>query len=92
MLYIITENKIITEDEKEAMEPGDTGVGKFYCLYKVHKEHSLQMYLQRDQSSVAAVATPKILESLLIIISSLLPIPTQHISKIPLITLGNWMS
>ena len=33
-------DKVITEDEKEAMMPGDAGAGKFYCLYKVHKEHT----------------------------------------------------
>ena len=33
-------SEVITEDEKEALQPGETGVGKFYCLYKVHKEHT----------------------------------------------------
>ena len=33
-------NKIISDDEKEAMEAkSDQGVGKFYTLYKVHKPH-----------------------------------------------------
>ena len=34
------ENKVISDDEKEAMECGEKqGVGKFYTLYKVHKDH-----------------------------------------------------
>ena len=33
-------NKIISDDDKEAMEAkSDQGVGKFYALYKVHKPH-----------------------------------------------------
>ena len=33
-------NKLISDDEKEAMEAkSDQGVGKFYTLYKVHKPH-----------------------------------------------------
>ena len=59
-------NKVISEDEKSAMEPGDTGVGKFYCLYKVHKEHTAP-----NTSSVAVVALPKILESMLTTTSNL---------------------
>ena len=34
------ENKVINDDEKEAMEcDEEQGGGKFYCLYKVHKAH-----------------------------------------------------
>ena len=35
------ENKVISDDEKEAMECDEQkGVGKFYTLYKVHKDHA----------------------------------------------------
>ena len=33
------DNDIISKTEAEAMDPGDKGPGKFYCTFKVHKEH-----------------------------------------------------
>jgi hypothetical protein len=35
------DNNLISKDEHEAMQPKDKGPGKFYCTFKVHKEHEL---------------------------------------------------
>ena len=34
------DNNIITKDEYEAINPEDKGPGKFYCNFKVHKDHT----------------------------------------------------
>ena len=33
-------NEMITKEEYNAMKPDDKKPGKFYCTYKVHKEHT----------------------------------------------------
>ena len=33
------ENKLITKSEHSAMDPKDKGPGRFYCNFKVHKNH-----------------------------------------------------
>ena len=33
------ENEFLSEDEYEAMNPSEKGPGKFYELFKVHKDH-----------------------------------------------------
>ena len=35
------EHKIITNDEFTAMNPEGKGAGRFYCNFKVHKEHNI---------------------------------------------------
>ena len=40
--FIIEEgfdNQILSKEEFDAMSPQETKPGKFYCLFKVHKEH-----------------------------------------------------
>ena len=33
-------NKVITDDEYEAMDPEDKNASKFYCNFKIHKQHT----------------------------------------------------
>jgi hypothetical protein len=65
------QNNVISKSELDAMLPTEKGPGKFYQLFKVHKEHTKPNCLQDVPSIVAVGQSLKTLACLLTIIPNI---------------------